>query len=176
MVQNGEIVEILTANTHGPSRDWLKICRTSQAKNKINQWFKRERRDENIEHGKELIERELRRIGNTHEQLFKQEWIAILLRRYGFQSIDDLYASVGYGGLTAQKVVFRLRDEWTKLNKTLEAKKNLEAVYKPNRLNVTHQAKVSLLKTLITVLYVLHVAVTPLPVTTLSALSRKAEA
>ena len=124
MVQNGEIVEILTANTHGPSRDWLKICRTSQAKNKINQWFKRERRDENIEHGKELIERELRRIGNTHEQLFKQEWIAILLRRYGFQSIDDLYASVGYGGLTAQKVVFRLRDEWTKLNKTLEAKKN----------------------------------------------------
>ena len=129
MVQNGEIVEILTANTHGPSRDWLKICRTSQAKNKINQWFKRERRDENIEHGKELIERELRRIGNTHEQLFKQEWIAILLRRYGFQSIDDLYASVGYGGLTAQKVVFRLRDEWTKLNKNLEAKKNLEAVY-----------------------------------------------
>ena len=99
MVQNGEIVEILTANPHGPSRDWLKICRTSQAKNKINQWFKRERRDENIEHGKELIERELRRIGNTHEQLFKQEWIAILLRRYGFQSIDDLYASVGYGGL-----------------------------------------------------------------------------
>ena len=129
IVQNGEIVEILTANTHGPSRDWLKICRTSQAKNKINQWFKRERRDENIEHGKELIERELRRIGNTHEQLFKQEWIAILLRRYGFQSIDDLYASVGYGGLTAQKVVFRLRDEWTKLNKNLEAKKNLEAVY-----------------------------------------------
>ena len=183
MVQNGEIVEILTANTHGPSRDWLKICRTSQAKNKINQWFKRERRDENIEHGKELIERELRRIGNTHEQLFKQEWIAILLRRYGFQSIDDLYASVGYGGLTAQKVVFRLRDEWTKLNKTLEAKKNLEAVYneesktvQANRLSVTHQAKVSLLKTLITVLYVLHVAVTPLPVTTLSALSRKAEA
>ena len=129
-LKNGDIVEILTSKeAHGPSRDWLKICRTSQAKNKINQWFKRERRDENIEHGKELIERELRRIGNTHEQLFKQEWIAILLRRYGFQSIDDLYASVGYGGLTAQKVVFRLRDEWTKLNKTLEAKKNLEAVY-----------------------------------------------
>ena len=130
VIQNGDRIEIITSqNSKGPSRDWLKICRTSQAKNKINQWFKRERRDENIEHGKELIERELRRIGNTHEQLFKQEWIAILLRRYGFQSIDDLYASVGYGGLTAQKVVFRLRDEWTKLNKTLEAKKNLEAVY-----------------------------------------------
>ena len=128
-VQNGEIVEILTANTHGPSRDWLKLCRTSTAKNKINQWFKRERRDENIEHGKELIERELRRLGNTHEQLFKPEWLAILIRRYGFQSLDDLYASVGYGGLTAQKVVMRLREEWLKQNRELEAKKKLEAVY-----------------------------------------------
>ena len=128
-VQNGEIVEILTANTHGPSRDWLKLCRTSTAKNKINQWFKRERRDENIEHGKELIERELRRLGNTHEQLFKTEWLAILIRRYGFQSLDDLYASVGYGGLTAQKVVMRLREEWLKQNRELEAKKKLEAVY-----------------------------------------------
>ena len=129
-LQNGDRVTIVTSqNSNGPSRDWLSIVKSSQAKTKINQWFKRERRDENIEHGKELIERELRRIGNTHEQLFKQEWIAILLRRYGFQSIDDLYASVGYGGLTAQKVVFRLRDEWTKLNKNLEAKKNLEAVY-----------------------------------------------
>lgn len=129
IVQNGEIVEILTANTHGPSRDWLKVCRTSQAKNKINQWFKRERRDENIEHGKDLIERELRRLGNTHEQLFKPDWISILLKRYGLQTMDDLYASVGYGGLTAQKVVFRLRDEWTKLNKSIESKKNLEAIY-----------------------------------------------
>ena len=128
-VQNGEIVEILTANTHGPSRDWLKLCRTSTAKNKINQWFKRERRDENIEHGKELIERELRRLGNTHEQLFKPEWLAILIRRYGFQTLDDLYASVGYGGLTAQKVVMRLREEWLKQNRELEAKKKLEAVY-----------------------------------------------
>ena len=107
-LQNGDRVTIVTSqNSNGPSRDWLSIVKSSQAKTKINQWFKRERRDENIEHGKELIERELRRIGNTHEQLFKQEWIAILLRRYGFQSIDDLYASVGYGGLTAQKVVFR---------------------------------------------------------------------
>ena len=128
-VQNGEIVEILTANTHGPSRDWLKLCRTSTAKNKINQWFKRERRDENIEHGKELIEKELRRIGNTHEQLFKPEWLQIIIKRYGFQSLDDLYASVGYGGLTAQKVVMRLREEWLKQNRELEAKKKLEAVY-----------------------------------------------
>lgn len=128
-VQNGEIVEILTNNTHGPSRDWLKLCRTSTAKNKINQWFKRERRDENIEHGKELVEKELRRLGNTHEQLFKPDWVAILIKRYGFQTLDDLYASIGYGGLTAQKVIMRLREEWLKKNRELEAKKKLEAVY-----------------------------------------------
>lgn len=128
-LKTGEIVEILTQNTHGPSRDWIKICKTSNAKTKINQWFKRERRDENIEQGKELIEKELRRIGNTHSQLFKPEWVNVMIRRYGFRTLDDLYASVGYGGLTAQKVVVRLRDEWLKTQKDLEAKKKLEAVY-----------------------------------------------
>ena len=128
-VKNGEIIEILTANTHGPSRDWLALCKTSQARNKINQWFKREKREENIEHGKELVERELRRLGNTHAQLFKPEWVEILTRRYGFNSLDDLYAGVGYGGLTAQKVVMRLREEWTKANREEENKKKLAAVF-----------------------------------------------
>lgn len=113
-LENGEIVEILTANTHGPSRDWLKICKTTRAKNKINQWFKRERRDENIEEGKEQIDRELRRLGNTHAQLFKPEWVSIITKRYGFNSVDDLYAGIGYGGITATKVVMRLREEWLK--------------------------------------------------------------
>lgn len=129
VINNGEIIEILTANTHGPSRDWLKICKTSQAKNKINQWFKRERRDENIEHGKELIERELRRLGNTHAQLFRDEWVEVIIKRYGFNMLDDLYASVGYGGLTAQKVVVRLRDRWLQEQKELEKQKKLELIY-----------------------------------------------
>lgn len=114
VLETGEIVEILTANTHGPSRDWLKICKTARARNKINQWFKRERRDENIEEGKELIERELRRFGNTHAQLFKPEWVAVITKRYGFNNLEDLYAGVGYGGVTATKVVLRLREEWLK--------------------------------------------------------------
>lgn len=113
-LQNGDRVEILTGNTHGPSRDWLKICKTARARNKINQWFKRERRDENIEEGKDMISRELRRWGNTHAELFRPEWTEILTKRYGFNTIDDLYASVGYGGLTAAKVVMRLREEWLK--------------------------------------------------------------
>lgn len=127
VIQNGEIVEILTANTHGPSRDWLNICKTSQAKNKINQWFKRERRDENIIHGKEYIERELRRLGNTHAQLFRPEWVDSMIRRYGFSTLEDLYASVGYGGLTAQKVVMRLREQWIREQRELEKQQRMEA-------------------------------------------------
>lgn len=127
-LENGEIVEILTANTHGPSRDWLKICRTARARNKINQWFKRERRDENIEEGKELIERELRRFGNTHAQLFKTEWVNLITKRYGFNTIDDLYAGVGYGGITAAKVVMRLREEWLKEVREKQKEENIQAV------------------------------------------------
>lgn len=131
VLENGEIVEILTANTHGPSRDWLKICRTSRAKNKINQWFKREKRDENIIEGKELIERELRRFGNTHAQLFRPEWVSIITKRYGFSTIDDLYAGVGYGGITATKVVLRLREEWLKeVRETEQAKGVQESIEK----------------------------------------------
>ncbi len=136
ILENGEIVEILTANTHGPSRDWLKICRTARARNKINQWFKRERRDENIEEGKELIERELRRLGNTHAQLFKPEWVSLITKRYGFSNLDDLYAGVGYGGITAAKVVLRLREEWLKevheKNKSTETDALIEKVNEKN--------------------------------------------
>lgn len=128
VLQNGEIVEILTQNTHGPSRDWIKLCRTTNAKNKINQWFKKEKREENIEHGTELIERELRRIGNTRSQLFRPEWISEATRRYGFSTIDDLYAAVGYGGITAQKLVTRLRNFWLAENAEDEKRKKVEAL------------------------------------------------
>ena len=129
VVQNGEIVEILTANNHGPSRDWIKLCRTTNAKNKINQWFKKEKREENIEHGSELIERELRRLGNTRAQLFRPEWTALVTRKYGFNTLDDLTAAVGYGGITAQKVVMRLRNNWLAEIESEEKRKQLESVF-----------------------------------------------
>ncbi len=117
-LKNGDIVEVLTSTSvYGPSRDWLKIVKTSQARNKINQWFKKERRDENIVRGKELIEKELRRHSLSHAQLFRDEWIDPILKRYTLNTLDDLYASVGYGGLTAQKVIIRLRDEYVKVAK-----------------------------------------------------------
>ena len=118
-LQNGDIVEVLTSSSvHGPSRDWLKIVKTSQARNKINQWFKKERRDENIVRGRDLIEKELKRHSLSFSQLFRDEWVQPLLKRYTLNSLDDLFASIGYGGLTAQKVVIRLRDEYLKVAKT----------------------------------------------------------
>ncbi len=121
-LQNGDIIEILTSSSvHGPSRDWLKIVKTAQARNKINQWFKRERRDENIIRGKDLLEKELKRHSLSFAQLFRTEWIEPLLKRYTLNSLDDLYASIGYGGLTAQKVVIRLRDEYLKVAKSEKA-------------------------------------------------------
>ncbi len=124
-LQNGEMVEILTQNSRGPSRDWLKVVKTSQAKNKINLWFKRECREENVEHGKELLDKELKRLGFTYAQLFRPEWVEPLLKRYSFKTMEDLYAGIGYGGLTAQKVVMRLREEWLAERRRLEREKQL---------------------------------------------------
>lgn len=115
ILQNGDIVEVMTSSAvKGPSRDWLKLCKTSQARSKINQWLKKERREENIQHGKELIEKELKRVNLTHSQLFRNEWVEMLCKKYTFSSIDDIYAAVGYGGLTVNKVIGRLREEYRK--------------------------------------------------------------
>lgn len=117
-LKNGDIVEILTSPTvKGPSRDWLKIVKTSQAKTKINQWLKKECREENIEQGKEFIEKECRRINAPASALLRDEWLEPIFKKYNFNSIDDLYASVGYGGLSAQKVVLRLNEEYAKTKK-----------------------------------------------------------
>ena len=117
-LQNGDIVEILTSpSVKGPSRDWLKIVKTSQAKTKINQWLKKECREENIIHGKELIDRECRRINVSASALLKDEWLAPIFKKHNFTSMDDLFASVGYGGLTAQKVVMRLNEEYSNSRK-----------------------------------------------------------
>lgn len=122
-IKNGEIIEIMTSSAaRGPSRDWLKIVKTSQAKNKINQWFKKECREENIETGKDMLEKELRRLGYTAAQLFRDEWMEHLMRRYSFHSLDDLYAGIGYGAVTAQKIVIRLRDEYVKEKKENDKK------------------------------------------------------
>jgi GTP pyrophosphokinase len=120
-LQNGDIVEIITsAAVHGPSRDWLDIAKSSQARSKIKQWFKRENREENIVRGKELIEKEMKKQGFTPAQLLKPEWVDRLLKRYNFNSTDDAYSAVGYEGISAQKLVQRLVEEYRTVNKTTE--------------------------------------------------------
>ena len=114
-LKNGDIVDIITTKeVHGPSRDWLSIVKSSEAKSKIRQWFKKECREENIEHGKEFISRELKRQGYDYADLFKPEYVDLILRKYNFNSLDDLLNVVGFGELTAQRVVSRLRDEYLK--------------------------------------------------------------
>lgn len=114
-LKNGDIVEVLTsASVHGPSRDWLKIAKTSQARNKINQWLKKVKREENIIKGKDMVEKELKKQGFTYSQLFRPEWLEPILKKQTFNSIDDLYSSIGFGAVTANKVISRLKEEFKK--------------------------------------------------------------
>ncbi len=112
-LQNGDIVEILTSDqVKGPSRDWLKMVKTSAAKSKINSFFKKETRDDNILLGKETVEREMKKLGFTPQQLLQKPFVEAILRKTTQSTLDDLYAAIGYGVITAQKVVGRLRDEY----------------------------------------------------------------
>ncbi|MFR1517415.1 MAG: RelA/SpoT family protein [Clostridia bacterium] len=114
-LRTGDFVEIITSQSnHGPSRDWLNIVKSSEAKSKIRQWFKKECRDENIERGKEIIERELKKQGLRHEHLFKTEWLEPILKKYKFSSYDDLLNVVGFGELSAQKIINILKEEYQK--------------------------------------------------------------
>ena len=111
-LKNGDIVEILTSkNARGPSRDWLGICKSNQARSKIKQWFKRERREENIAHGKSSFEGELRRMNVQPSILQDPEVLQAVLKKNSFDSLADMYAAIGYGGLTAVKAVNRVRDD-----------------------------------------------------------------
>ena len=108
-LKNGDIVEIVTTKgEHGPSRDWLNVVRTSHAREKIRQWFKRKDRDENIGHGREALERELRRLARTSIQAVGHDKIADVTKTYNMESVDDFYAAIGYGAISAQQVVMRL--------------------------------------------------------------------
>ncbi|MBQ4381867.1 MAG: bifunctional (p)ppGpp synthetase/guanosine-3',5'-bis(diphosphate) 3'-pyrophosphohydrolase [Oscillospiraceae bacterium] len=123
-LQSGDIVEIITsASAKGPSRDWLKMVKSSEARNKIRQWFKKERRDENILTGKAAFEAEMRRLGVPLSVAANEEIITPILKKFSYSSIEDLYASIGYGGISAQKLVNRLRDDSRALEKNAEGDK-----------------------------------------------------
>lgn len=111
-LQNGDIVEVITSNaSRGPSRDWMKICKSNEARNKIRQWFKKERREENVATGRAAFESEMKRCGLTMTEITQEDVLPLILKKVKFGSLDDLYAAIGYGGMTAQKAVIRIRDE-----------------------------------------------------------------
>lgn len=118
-LSTGDFVEVMTSqSSRGPSRDWLNIVKTSEAKAKIRAWLKKENRDENIDKGKEMFEHEVKRLGYTPSQLIKNEYCEVLFKRYTFSSLDDIYASIGFGGMSAIQVVNRFIEEFRKDHKS----------------------------------------------------------
>ena len=130
-LQNGDIVEILTSKAaKGPSRDWLSICKSNQARTKIKQWFKKERREENVLHGRSSFEAEMKRTGLPLSITIDPELSPQLLKKLAFDSWEDMYAAIGYGGLTATKAVGRIRDD---INKALRTQANEKLQFNPLR-------------------------------------------
>ena len=108
-LKNGDIVEIVTTKgAHGPSRDWLNIVTTGHAKEKIRQWFKRQEHDENVVHGRAALDRELRRLARTSLDRIPGDQLAEMVDHYHFPNLDDFYAAIGYGAVSAQQVVTKL--------------------------------------------------------------------
>jgi len=124
-LSNGDIVEVLTSKgAKGPSRDWLKLCKSNEARNKIRQWFKKERREENILTGRAAFENELKHAKISMASITGEEVLPFVLRKVRFGTMDELYAAIGYGGTTATKAVARIKDELLRLGRLNEAKMN----------------------------------------------------
>ena len=130
-LRNGDIVEIVTSDkAKGPSRDWLKFIQSSTAKNKIQAWFKKNQREENIEKGKDLIEKEIKRIGMDYSELFKTEFVQGALNRYKFTTTEDMYAAVGFGAISSGKVIARILEEYRKVHKEENVEEKIEELAK----------------------------------------------
>ncbi|MDQ0197170.1 RelA/SpoT family protein [Neobacillus ginsengisoli] len=114
-LKTGDIIEILTSkHSYGPSQDWLKLAQTSQAKNKIRQFFKKQRRDENVDKGKELVEKEIRNMEFDVKEILTLDNLKKVAEKFNFSNEDDMYAAVGYNGVTALQVANRLTEKWRK--------------------------------------------------------------
>lgn len=128
-LQNGDIVEIRTSKSApGPSRDWLNFAKSGSARTKIKQWYKRERREENIIRGREMLEDELKHHNITLDLVLNEEIYGGILRRLSLSTIEDLYATIGYGGVTATRVANRLRDEYLRTVKPADHRSTLDKV------------------------------------------------
>ncbi|WP_434303928.1 RelA/SpoT family protein [Clostridium botulinum] len=117
-LKTGEIIEVLTSTTpKGPNLDWLSMVKSNQAKSKIRAWFKKEDKEENINKGKDILEKETKKQGYNFGELAKGEVLETVLKRYNMSSIEDMFAAVGIGALAASAVVLRFREQYLKKNK-----------------------------------------------------------
>ncbi len=117
-LKNGDIVEVITSKSaHGPSRDWMKLCKSNEARNKIRQWFKKERREENIATGRAAFDSELKHAGLTLSAITGEDVLPSVLKKIRFGTLDELYAAIGYGGMSVQKAVIRIKDELARLDR-----------------------------------------------------------
>jgi GTP pyrophosphokinase len=128
-LQNGDIVDILTSKSApGPSRDWMNLCKSNSARTKIRQWLKKERREENIERGKEMFEAEFRRAGLAAAYLNDEELLNTCIKKLAVTTLDDMYAAIGYGGLTCTRAVNRFKDEIARAAKQQTQKTALDKI------------------------------------------------
>ena len=122
VVQTGEIVEILTSSaSKGPSRDWLGIVKTSEARTKIRGWFKREKRADNIVAGKAMVDAEMKKFGRAYTETQRNDIVGVVGQKVGFMSADDFYNTLGYGGITFSKVALKFKEEFDKTVKPSES-------------------------------------------------------
>lgn len=129
VLQNGDIVEVRTAkNAPGPSRDWLNIAKSGSARTKIKQWFKKERREENIARGKEMFEAELRNKGLRMDDITGEDILPQLLKKVSYTSLDEMYAAIGYGGMAATRAVNRIKHELARQQHAVDKRTVLDKV------------------------------------------------
>lgn len=133
-LKTGDIIEILTSkHSYGPSQDWLKLSQTTQAKNKIRQFFKKQRREENIEKGKELVEKEIRNLDFELKEVLTQDNLKRVAEKFNFSNEEDMYAAVGYNGITAAQIANRLTEKWRKQRDQEQEIKEIMNETKPAR-------------------------------------------
>lgn len=135
-VRTGQIIEVVTTNAkdHAPSRDWLKIVKTTEARNKIRNWYKKERREENIEQGRAELEKEFRRNMITLPEGKAKEFLLAIAKRQHFEVVDDFLAAVGYGGVLLSKIMPRVKEDYIKMYRTSEPEDPTDRVpIKPHR-------------------------------------------
>ena len=163
-LNNGDIVEIITTDIpKGPSRDWLKFIKSSGARNKILQWFKKAEREENIEKGKDILSKEIKKIGMTETELYKQEYINPTLERYKYNSVNDMYSAIGFGAISAGKIVSKILAEYRKEHEEVDIEDKIEKLSKEKKIPQTKNTSGVIVKGIDNCLVKLAQCCTPVP-------------